>query len=153
MHRGLEMAPFRVRIEARQCGWRRARISRTISRDANQLMFWGLAIPRSERHRENKRGLDMGSRLGRWCRSTDFVIVVPGQLWRKVFLQKWASGKKGPTTQYSRGEKPNPSTKERSSPELLFASFPALHVTGLHRCRVEKNKESRHVGLTFMTFS
>jgi len=35
--------------------------------------------------------------MGRWSRSSDFVIVVPGPFWRKVFLQKWVSGKKGPT--------------------------------------------------------
>jgi hypothetical protein len=61
--------PFRVRIEAGQCGWRQARISRRISRDANQFMFCGTAIPRSERHRESKRGSDMegdwGDGLGR----------------------------------------------------------------------------------------
>ena len=39
-----------------------------------------------------------GRRFGGWSRSTDFVIVVPGSSWRKVFLRKWASGEKGPTT-------------------------------------------------------
>jgi hypothetical protein len=37
--------------------------------------------------------------VGGWSRLTDFVIVVPGPFWHKVFLQKWASGKKGPTTE------------------------------------------------------
>jgi len=29
--------------------------------------------------------------MGGWSRSTDFLIVVPTPLWRKVFLQKWAT--------------------------------------------------------------
>ena len=105
--------PFRVRIEAGQCGWRQARISRRISRDANQFMFCGTAIPRSERHRESKRGSDMEGDWGDGLRSTEFLVLVPRPSWRKVFLQKWASREK---------PKPNPSTKERSSTELRFAS-------------------------------
>jgi hypothetical protein len=62
-------------------------------------MFCGTAIPRPEKHRKSKHGLDMGDDRGGWSRSTDFVIVVPGPFWRKVFRQKWASGKKGPTTE------------------------------------------------------
>ena len=66
-------------------------------RDANQFTFCGTAIPQSKSHRE-ERGLDTGDDwVGRWSRSSDFVIVVPGPFWRKVFLQKWVSGKKGPT--------------------------------------------------------
>ena len=40
-------------------------------------------------------------------RSTDFVIIVPGPFWRKVFLQKWASCKKGSTTEGNTLEKKN----------------------------------------------
>ena len=122
MHRPRN-GPFRVRIEAGQCGWRLARISRRITRPANQFMFCGLAIPRSERHRENKRGLDMGSRLGGWCRSTDFVIVVPGPLWRKIFLQKWASGKKGPTAEGNTLEEKNQTLHLRNEAHLNCVSL------------------------------
>src|SRR5215471_285419 len=68
-------------------------------RDANQFMFCGTAIPRSERHRQRKRGLGMRDDWVGISRSTDFVIIVPGPFWRKVFLQKWASCKKGSTTE------------------------------------------------------
>ena len=72
--------------------------SRRILRDANQFMFCGTAMPRSDRQRERKTRTGYGRRLRGWSRSTDFLIVVPGPSWRNVFLQKWASGKKGPTT-------------------------------------------------------
>jgi len=93
---GPRSSPFRVRIEAGQCGWRRARISRRISRDANQFMFCGTAIPRSKRYGGSKRGLDMGDDwVGGWSRSTDFEIVVPGPFWRKVFSKNGLAARKG----------------------------------------------------------
>ena len=143
-------------------------------------MFCGTAIPRLERHRERKRGLDMGDDwVGGWSRSTDFVIVVPGPFWRKVFLQKWASGKKGPTTEGDTLEEKNQTHQLRNEAQLNCVSLrssldyevvwravkgqderaltgtaldssPHLRATAMS---AEKNKESRQVGLTFMTFS
>jgi hypothetical protein len=94
-------------------------------------MFCGTAIPQSERHRENKRGLDMGDDWVRgWSRSTDFVIVVPGPFWRKVFLQKWASGKKWRTTEgdtlEEKDQTQTPSTKDEAQLNCV-ALRPPLH--------------------------
>jgi hypothetical protein len=108
--------PFRVRIEAGQCGWRRARISRKISTDANQFISMELATPRSERHRENKRGSDMeddwGDGLGRPNSWSSFL----GHPGAKFFSKNGLAEK---------NHKPNPSTKGRSSTELRCASSPA----------------------------
>ena len=118
-----------------------------------------------------------GRRFGGWSRSTDFVIVVPGSSWRKVFLRKWASGKKGPTTaRMPSGEKNQTQTHQlwneaqlnrvslRSSLDYEVAwravkgqderqktaPLTALHATGRSIVDVgEKNKEGRHVGLDF----
>jgi hypothetical protein len=206
---GPRNGPFRVRIEAGQRGWRRARIFRRISRRASQFMFCGTAPP-SERHRESRRGLDMGDHWVRGqSRSSDFLIVVPGPLWRKVFLQKWASAKKAqkgdprrpPRSSFSwqvvsrghhsrflgrplRGclakKNQNQPHQLRNEAQLncvsLRSSLDCVGAGELSRvemnalrapfdssprsprqrertgCR-KKIEESRHVGLTFMTFS
>jgi len=61
--------------------------------------------------------------VGGWSRSTDFVIVVPGSFWRKVFLQKWASGKKGPTTEGNTLEEKNQTRQLRNEAQLNCVSL------------------------------
>jgi len=120
--------------------------------------------------------------MGFHCsRSTDFVIVVTEPFWCKVFLQKWASGKKGPTTEGDALEEQNqtqtPQLRNEAQlncvslrPQLDYevawravkgqderqktAPLTTLHATREAPATLEKKyKESRHVGLTFMTFS
>ena len=118
-----------------------------------------------------------GRRFGGWSRSTDFVIVVPGSSWRKVFLRKWASGKKGPITAgMPSGEKNQTQTHQLWNEAQLNrvslvprsimkwrgqlsrikmnakkrAPLTALHATREVTATSEKkNKEGRHVGLDF----
>jgi hypothetical protein len=68
----------------------------------------------------------MGDDRGGWSRSTDFVIVVPGPFWRKVFRQKWASGKKGPTTEGDALEEKNQTYQLRNEAHLNCASLRSL---------------------------
>jgi len=76
-------------------------------------------MSQSESHRESKRGLDTRDDwLGGWSRSSDFVIVVPGPFWRKVFLQKWVSGKKGSTSEGDALEKKNQTHLLRNEAQL-----------------------------------
>jgi hypothetical protein len=72
---------------------------------------------------ESKRGLDMGGRWGGWSRSTDFLIVVPGPSWRKVFLQKWASGKNGPTLEEDTREEKNQTHQLTNEAQLNCVSL------------------------------
>jgi len=140
-----------------------------------QFMFCETAILRSEMRTESKRRLDMGD-VGGWSRSTDFVIVVPGPLWRKVFLQKWASGKKGPTTEGDTLEEKNQTHQLRNEAHLNCVSLRspldyevawiavkgrderpagALDSSPRHRELTEckKTGEAATSALTFMTFS
>ena len=158
-----------------------ARISGKTLRDANQFMFCGTAISQSERHRENKPGLDMGDDWVRgWSRSTHFVIVVPGLFWRKVFLQKWASGKKGRTTEGDTLEEKDQTQSTKDEAQLnCVALRPSLdyevawravkgrderqkkgaldssprHRTQRRRCRRKTIGRAATSALTFMTFS
>ena len=126
---------------------------------------------------QRKRGLDMRDDWVGISRSTDFVIVVPGPFWRKVFLQKWASCKKGPTTEGNTLEEKNQTQTHqiRNKAQLNCVSLRSSldyevawtagkgqderpkhgaldssrrHSEG-HRDVGEKNKEGRHVGLDF----
>jgi hypothetical protein len=95
-------------------------------RNANQFMFCELKTPRSEKHSENKRGLDMGRRSGGWCGSIDFLIVVPGPFWRKVFLQKSARGEEAPTTEVDALEEKNQTHQLGNEAQLNCASLRPL---------------------------
>jgi len=107
------------------------------------------------------------------------VIVVPGPFWRKVFLQNWASGKKGRTTEGDTLEEKDQtqSTKDEAQlncvalrPSLDYevawravkgrderqktAPLTALHATGCSIVDVRKKLRSAATSaLTFMTFS
>ena len=133
MHRGPEVAPFRVRIEAGQMWVAPARISGKTLRDANQFMFCGLryrilrrvggdalACPRDKRQNPTPSTKDEAQLNCVALRSRlDFEVA-----WRAVKVQD-----------------------ERLKP----APLTTLHPTGHSFIDVgEKNMEGRHVGLDFL---
>jgi hypothetical protein len=112
-----------------------------------------------------------------WSGSTDFLVVVPEPSWRKVFLQKWASGKKGPATEKDALEEKNQTHQLGNEAQLNCASLRSLldyevawiavkgqderahtgtPLTALHapgRLPDVKKGEAATSALTFMTFS